>query len=208
MRYRRRLPGLIFLLLAPLPRLVAQTLQPYLEGDRVQVAAPQLRFLSGRALERLRDGAAVPFTLQLTATSGGRALAQASGRVVLSFDLWEERFSGVQDAPRRSASHLTLDAAEAWSLQAVALPLSALAGQESFVLKLEIRAEEQAEQVDAEAGNPGLSMAGLIEVFSRKAKEQPSRWSAISATVRVHDLDRKNPRNGAPLPPLLRGPMM
>ncbi len=170
MRSRRRLLILTLLFVAPSRALLAQNLQPYLQADRVHVTAPQVQFLAGRVLERLRNGAAVPFSFQLTATAGGKTVAQSSGRVVLSFDLWEERFSGVQDAPRRTASHLTSNAAESWSLEGVSLPLSALAGQKPFVLKLEIRAEEQVEQPDAEAGNPGLSMAGLIEVFSRKSQ--------------------------------------
>lgn len=212
MRSRRRLLILTLLFVAPSRALLAQNLQPYLQADRVHVTAPQVQFLAGRVLERLRNGAAVPFSFQLTATAGGKTVAQSSGRVVLSFDLWEERFSGVQDAPRRTASHLTSNAAESWSLEGVSLPLSALAGQKPFVLKLEIRAEEQVEQPDAEAGNPGLSMAGLIEVFSRRAKEQPSRWSTVSGPLRVEDLNPKSPKvrgkNGASLPPKSRGPTM
>jgi hypothetical protein len=213
MRRHRRLliltMTLIFLSLVAAPRLSAQELQPYLENDRVLVAAPRAQFLAGRALERLRNGATVPFSVVLSALAGGKTVAQSSGRVVMSFDLWEERFLVVQDSPRRTHSHLSAEAAAARTLDTVSLPLSPLAACKSFVLKLEVRAEDEPDRSDADSGNPGLSMAGLIDVFSRKAKEQPSHWSATSGPLRAQDLNRKSPagrdRNGASQPPNSRG---
>jgi hypothetical protein len=209
MRKHRRLLSLLLLILGPSLFASAQGLEPYLDGDRVFVAAPHAQFLTGRALERLHNGVAVPFAVQLTATASGKAVAQASGRVVVSFDLWEERFSVVQDSPRRTLSHLSAEAAAARTFEIVSLPLSDLAGQKSFILKLEVRPEEESDRQEAESGNPGLSMAGLIDVFSRKTKEQPSRWSASSGPLRSQDLKRKSPagreNSGASTIPKSRG---
>jgi len=194
MHKKLRFAWLILLALVPCPSLPAQDLKAHLEGDRLHVAAPELRFLDGRVLERLRNGAAVPFTVHLSAAPGlgARAVSQVTARFVLSFDLWEERFSVVEtNSSRRSASHLSSAAAESWCIESVSLPVSALAGGKPLVLKLEIRAEESGEASESE-NSPGLSMAGLIDIFSRKAREQPSRWSAVSAPFRLADLKQKN----------------
>jgi hypothetical protein len=186
----REILSLLALALLSCPLLQAQVLQVRLQGERLNVTAPQLHFLNERVLERLHNGAAVPFHFQLTAvpSSGGRPLTQVSDRFVLSFDLWEERFAIVQsNAPRRTASHLSSSAAEAWCLENLALPVSALAAEKSFVLKLDVRAEEQGDESSAEGGS-GLSLTGLIDMFSRKAKEQPLRWSAVSGPIRLQDL--------------------
>jgi hypothetical protein len=184
--------SLLLLVLVPCPLLQAQVLKAHLQADRLFVTAPQLHFLNERILERLHNGAAVPFHFQLAAVpvSGGKPLVQASDRFVLSFDLWEERFSVVQsNGPRRGASHLSSSAAEAWCLENLALPVSALAAEKSFVLKLDIRAEEPEEE-SVDSG--GLSLTGLIDVFSRKAKEQPLRWSAVTGSIRLEDLKQEN----------------
>src|SRR5207245_8298709 len=46
--------------------LSAQSLKVRLDGDDLRVAAPQLKFLTGRSLERLKDGASVVFLAQLS----------------------------------------------------------------------------------------------------------------------------------------------
>ncbi len=189
----RHVLSLLVLALVPCSALQGQVLQAHLQGEQLYVTAPQLHFLNERILERLHNGAAVPFHFQLTAvpSSGGRPLAQVSDRFVLSFDLWEERFSVVQsNAPRRTVSHLASLAAEAWCLENLALAVSALAAEKSFVLKLDIRAEEPGDEPSADSGS-GLSLTGLIDVFSRKAKEQPLRWSAVTGPIRLQDLKQE-----------------
>ena len=87
------------------------------DGDDIHIAAPQLHFLSGKALERLKNGAAVGFLSQLTlSTDGNKTIyRRRPERFVVSYDLWEERFSVVtMGSARRSASHLTAAGAEAW----------------------------------------------------------------------------------------------
>ena len=182
--------------------LEAQTLQVRLEGTRLYATAPQLRLLTESILTRLQNGAAVRFHFQLTAVpgSGGKPLSEASDLFVLSFDLWEERFSVIQSAaPRRAVSHLSAAAAEAWCLENLPLPVPAVALESPFVVRLEIRAED-AEGESSSDSSPGLSLAGLIEIFSRKAKEQPLRWSALSGPIRLGELKKKATGAQRPLP--------
>jgi len=200
MRENRRFWPLLLALIA-CPVLQAQTLQVRLEGVRLHATAPQLHLVTDRVLTRLQNGAAVPFHIMLTAVpaSGGKPLSEASSLLVLSFDLWEERFSVVQSAaPRRTASHLSASAAEAWCLENLVLAIPAVDGDSPFVVRLDIRADDAEEESPSES-NPGLSLAGLIDIFSRKAKEQPLRWSAVSGPIRLRDLRKKEP--GTPGPP-------
>ena len=66
------------------------------DGDNLRVAAPGLHFLTGKPLARLRDAATVTFLSQLTlsADRDGRVIVKrAPERLVVSYDLWEEKFS-------------------------------------------------------------------------------------------------------------------
>ena len=101
---------------------------------RCDRASPQLQFLSGKSLERLKDGASVAFLGQLTVSTDANATVQARAvaRFAMSYDIWEERFSVTKLAPgdgtetRRSASHLSSDAAQAWCLDNLSIDAAAL----------------------------------------------------------------------------------
>ena len=47
----------------------AESLTVTWDGDDLHVAAPQLHFLAGKPLDRLKDGASVVFLTQLTLTT-------------------------------------------------------------------------------------------------------------------------------------------
>lgn len=191
---------LLLLALVLCPDVGAQVLQARLDGSRLYATAPQLRLLADRVLVRLRNGASVSFHFQLAAVpaSGGKPLSEASDLFILSFDLWEERFAIVQSgASRRTASHLSAQAAEAWCLENLPVPVPAVVPDTPFILRLEVRADEPERDSPPDTGS-GLSLAGLIDVFSRKAKEPPLRWSAISGPIRLADLKPREP--GGPPP--------
>ncbi len=76
-----------------MPGLRAQELQLTWDGAQLHVTAPQLHFLTGKALDRIRNGNAVAFDFQLSAASGGSVLKRSLERFVISYDLWEERFA-------------------------------------------------------------------------------------------------------------------
>src|SRR5689334_2066738 len=80
----------------PLSRLrAAESLNVSFDGDNVRVAAPGLHFLTGKPLERLKDASTVTFLSQLTLFSDARGtiIKRVPERLVVSYDLWEEKFS-------------------------------------------------------------------------------------------------------------------
>lgn len=158
-------------------------------GDRLRVAAPQLHFLSGPALDRLHDGASVTFVLsvELHVERGRATGARETRDVVFSYDLWEERFSVAQvGPPGASASHLTAAAAEAWCVDLLSLPSRAAPASGTFVVKLECSLRDGAAR-PAEAV-PSPTLTGLIDMLSRKARAAPPRWEAVSPPLRLADL--------------------
>lgn len=175
--------------------LTAPLLKLRLEGGDLRVAAPRLKFLTGKPLERLQDGASVAFLAQfsLAAGSNGIAMRRAVDRFVISYDLWEEKFSitrtGQNRNDRRSVSHLTMAAAEAWCLSNLALNAQGLAPDRQFWVRLELRAEDPRDQA-AVVGEPGINLTRLIEVFSNPARAQQARWEAEEGPVRLADLPR------------------
>lgn len=171
------------------------TAQPHLltaerHGDHVRVSAPQLHFLSGKALARLHDGSAVDFTVTLTAAAAHdkRPAITVQDRFTVSFDLWEEKYSVVQQRQDgRSASRLTAVLTEAWILDGLPLPVQALPDRQPFIIRLECSMDP------GDAGNgringPGLTLAGLIDVFSRKENDKPLRWEASTGLLRLSAL--------------------
>jgi hypothetical protein len=140
-------------------------------GEQLHIAAPLLRFISGTPLESLRNGAAVPFDIQVSILSDGRQtiLRRAFERFVVSYDLWEERFSVTRmRSTRASASHLTAQQAEAWCLDRLELSAAGLPAQKQLWVRLDIRASHGRESQPLE--QDGLSIGALIELFSRPGK--------------------------------------
>lgn len=157
----------------PAPRLTSQSLAVTAASGVVQVRAPGLRFIDGEPLARLKDGQSVrvDFHLSVLAKPGAAAAVQHRQTVVLSYDLWEERFAVTSsDAPSRSASHLTSAAAEAWCVEQLAFPVSSLgplARNLPFWIRLEYRVRTD---VSAERDEGGLTLQGLIDLLSRRRK--------------------------------------
>src|SRR5690242_2365783 len=65
------------------------------DGDVIHVAVPELHFIAGKPLERLRNGLSVVYLSQLSLLTDDRATVfrRAPDRLVVSYDLWEEKFS-------------------------------------------------------------------------------------------------------------------
>ena len=87
-------------------------------GD-LHVIAPHLHFLTGKSLQRLLDGAVVPFDFQLSLAAGSKnnVVARALERFTVSYDVWQEKFSVIRLRDfRKSNLNLSADAAEAWCL--------------------------------------------------------------------------------------------
>ena len=176
---------------APVLSLSAQAVTAHWNGDRLQMSSPGLHFLGGRALDRLHNGASVPYNFQLTLTTIPRsyALERALDRFVVSYDLWEEKFSVVEArGMRKSATHLTASAAEAWCIAEMSVPASGVAPDKDLWLRIEIRAEDPSQQ--SPLTDSGLSLTSLIELFSRPARNNAQEWSAETGPFRLRDLKR------------------
>lgn len=170
----------------------SEDLTPRWVGDQLLVSAPKLHFLTGKPLERLRNGAAVPFDFQLTVSAGrgNPALQRALERFVVSYDLWEEKFTVVRlRNSHRSSSHLSAAAAEAWCLENLALPTSAVPSDRSLWVKLEIRSAESKTAASAPIEG-AVSLAGLIEVFSRPGRGSLDHWAIETGPFKLTDLRR------------------
>ena len=174
----------------------AQSLVARLANDHLQVAALQLHFLTGKVLERLHNGAPVALAFQLSLTPEGSltAAAREIARFVISYDLWEEKFSVTRlGRPPGAASHLTAEAAQAWCIDALSLPVAGLSESKPFSLKLEGRTEDTKEEAGPEAEG-GISLARLVELFGRRARGQQERWSAQAGPMRLAELRKSSGR--------------
>jgi hypothetical protein len=179
------------IVLALVSRLWSQELKPQWTGSEIQVSTSKLHFLTGKTLETIRDGRAVSFDFQLSFNSGGSIVRRALERFIISYDLWEERFLVTrlarEQSQRKQAPRLTQDAAEAWCLENIIISTDGLPSDKPFSIQLEIRAEEQKESRPILA-EPGISLAALIDLFSKPAKLQQPKWMTQSAPLRFVDI--------------------
>ncbi len=95
----------------------------------LQVRGTGLRLIEGVVAEHLKDGRSVRVDFEMTILdkAQGAAITQNRQSFTLSFDLWEQRYAVTRTgAAPRSISHLAARDAEAWCLENLALPLTAL----------------------------------------------------------------------------------
>jgi len=190
MRCRRILLLAIACILGALALAQSQPLIVERHGDYLHVAAPQLHFISGKALERLHNGSSVIYVLTLRAVMehAGKPAFEIRERFVVSYDLWEEKYSVVQTGPDgRATSRLTAVMAEAWCLENMPMPVRAVPEGQPFMIRLECSIDES-EEASGDKSDSGLTLAGLIDVFSRKRSEAPLRWNAAAGPMRLGDL--------------------
>jgi len=167
------------------------------EESRLEFSAPRVHFLVGKPLERLRNASEVPFDFKITLWSGTRnhLLREVPARFVVSYDLWEEKFSVTRLLPtRRTARHLTDIAAEAWCLKQMSQDVTGVSAAEPLWARLEIRAQD-----GKEAGLPfgrgnitdsGISLTSLIEILSRPAATTQPHWTIETGPVTLEELRR------------------
>ena len=176
MRRGAALALLAVLGLAPASAL-AQALTVSTTGGSVKVRAAGWSFLTSEPLARLKEGRTVRVELALLVlASQGRSPAGAARQIfTVSYDLWEERFAVARAGTRGvSISHLTAAAAEAWSVEQLAVPIASLAGLENgrFWIRLEYRILDGAAPDSDE--DAGLTLQRLIDVLSRRSKTESS----------------------------------
>lgn len=164
------------------------------QDAELRVAAPRVHFLSGQPLERLHDGRTVPFDFQLLLFADRtRPLARSLERFDISYDLWEEKFSVsrlsvARRGGRKTVSHLTANAAEAWCLENLSIGTAGIAGDQPVWVRLEIRAGDGKETPPVfQGGDGGISLASLVEIFSRPSRKSQPSWMVESGPLRLAD---------------------
>lgn len=180
---------------APTPRLSVS-----FDGDNLHITAPDLHFLTGRALSRVKDADTVTFFSQITLNDErGNALKRPLlERVVVSYALWEEKFAvTIPGGSVRTTMHKTAEQAEAWAVENLAISALGLAPDRPFWLRFELRAATQREMASV-VGDSGISLRGVVEFFSRKSTPDNPSWMLQTGPLRLADLPRTvfHGRNG------------
>ena len=177
----------------------AETLQVQYDGDNLHVAVPSLHFLNGKPLERLQDGDVVAYVAQLELLNEDRSalLKTQKGRFVVSFALWEQKYSVTQlGATPRTVEGLTATGAEIWCLNQMAIPTLTLVPNRYYWLRFNLRTGSPRDF--AAEDQTGISFHRLIEILSRKNSPE-IHWGPFEARVRLTDLPRmagRGSRNG------------
>ncbi len=178
---------LIALISLFLHSLVAQSISPRLNDGQLSLNALNVKFLEGKALDRLKNGQSVSFDFQMQLLDGLKPLGRTLHRFVLSYDLWEETFSAVQlsqTSPRTpiySTNRLKSDAVAGWCLGRMQLPLPFIDKAKPLTMQLEIRSS------GAKLANPlrpqgSVDLGVLVEIFSRPADPKEVRFTATTQT--------------------------
>jgi hypothetical protein len=173
----------------------AESLEVKYDGDNLHLSLPTLHFLIGKPLERLKDGASVAYVAQVSLFRDDHVtlIRRRYGRFVVSFALWEEKFSvtqlGSAAAPTRSVDGLSAAAAEAWCLDSLAVNTLGLEPNTYFWLRFELGTADQKEMANM-TEQPLLSLQKIVEFFSQKPKAGEPRWEPIERRLRLSDLPR------------------
>lgn len=194
---RRVAVALLVVLAWPAARSMAQGVTVDAVGGALKIRAPGFSFLKGDPLARLKEGRSVRVELGgLVLPAPGKLPAAAARRVfALSYDLWEERFAVTTvEARAQSVSHLALAAAEAWCVEQLTIPLTALGalGDQPFWIRLEYRILDG----DAASDQPdsGYTLQALIDALSRRRKTEASPHALEAGPFRTPARRPSSPR--------------
>ena len=168
-----------------------EDLTPRLHDGAIQVSARKLHFITGKTLERLHNGISAPFDFQLTISAGSKntALAHAFERFIVSYDLWEEKFSVVRGRDRKASPRLSATQAEFWCLDNISVPETGVSAGANLWARLEVRSADTRDPI-AVSGGDGISLTTLIEIFSRPARGQQEHWALETGPFRLAELKR------------------
>jgi hypothetical protein len=167
------------------------------DGDNLHVAAPGLHFLTGKPLERLMNADTVTFLSQLTVYSDehGTIFRRMPERLIVSYDLWEEKFSVTIPGPfKRSIPNVSARQAETWCIENLAISALGLPQDRPFWLKFEIRTTSRRELASV-VGDSGVSLSSLIDLFSHAAAGELS-WARTAGPLFLRQLPRTHTGRG------------
>jgi hypothetical protein len=179
-----------------LPLLIARagTLDVAFDGDTLRPVLPDLHFISGRALERLKDARTVVFLSQITLLRDDHItpFRHAPQRFYVSYDIWEGRFKvTIPGATPESRLGLTAAQAEAWCMDNMTVSALGLAPDRDFWVRFDLRTADPKDMASI-VSETGISISGLIEFFSRKPDGEP-HWF-MERRLRLADLRRSPSR--------------
>jgi hypothetical protein len=170
----------------------ADSLAVSFDGDNLRVTAPGLHFLVGKPLQRLKDAATVTYFSQLTLLSDAQGTVFKRSpieRLVVSYDLWQEKFSvTIPGGGKRHIPNVTAQEAEAWCLENLAISAMGLPPERPFWLRFDLHTTGR-----RDFGNlvgDGLSLLGLVDILSRKPGAGDLSWMRRDGPFRLLDLPR------------------
>ncbi len=171
------------------PAAGAQSVSAHVNGTMVHFRASGFEFIKGTPLAHLKDGRSVAVDLELAVLprAGGPAIAAVRQRFAVSYDLWEERFAVTRTGtPARSASHMGARDAEAWCLDQLSLPVSALAsGRDgSFWVRLTYRIPDD-DRSDSDEDSGTFTLRALIDKLSRRPAEAELKETIEAGPIRI-----------------------
>ena len=172
----------------------ADSMRVTYDGDNLHVAAPTLHFLEGKPLERLKYGDVVAYVAQLELFNESRTavVRPQKGRFVVSYALWEEKFSVTQlgstpGSTPRTVEGLSMAATETWCFDNLTMSTLGLEHNLYYWLRLELRTGTERDFADET--KIGISIHDLIEFLGRKNTEV-THWGPLETRVRLADLPR------------------
>ncbi len=173
----------------------AQELKPTWDGERLRVSSAGVHFLDGDSLDRLHDGAAVAIELELGIEEGANQIKTSRERCVFSYDLWEERFSVTRTAgaggETEVISYLERYAAEKWCLDNLSLSTDGIDADRRLRVALRIRPEEPRDAAPV-FGTRGVSLGGLVDLLSKRRRDDQPAESRVSDRFRLRDLRQRD----------------
>ncbi len=167
----------------------AQPLAGRMEDGRFAVSAPQFNFLKeGPALLRLKNGTPVAYDFHLALWVGSKSTVyrRSFERFVVSYDLWEEKFSvtGLR-TPRPTASGLGPVEVAAWCLRHLSLPSVELSGRPLYWLRLDVAPAEKRPSGSTLQEPTAIDLKQIVEWFSRPRRAGENRWTLEAGPLRA-----------------------
>lgn len=173
----------------------ASNLTAKYDGDLLYPVAPNLHFLTGKVLDRLRDSADIQVfvsQLQLFHPDDAAPLRQAHARFVVSYNIWEEKFK-VAIPGLGSQEGLSAAEAEKWCLENTTISASGIPPDKPFRMRFELRSVPPRD-LSRVMGDLGISFSSLVEFFSRKSGGAESYPPLETGWLRLLDLPRLSGR--------------
>jgi hypothetical protein len=176
----------------------AETLAVTFDGDNLHVSSPDLHFLQGKPLERLKQGStSVQYgaRIRLFQDAYVTEFRHSEARFIVSYDIWQEgKFSVSMTQPTsRTSSTLTAPAAETWCLENLVIGTAGLPPDRKFWLELDVGVIKNRNL--SSVLDPGINFAAvLIDIFSQKPGADDPRWGRQVGPLRLADLARTRGR--------------